>query len=336
MTYIAKVLPAAIILILMISWFSPAMALKPAENVSPPYMDTGYPYPGTITGRITTEDMNQGWSGAYVAIVNAANTTQAFYEGQTDENGFYRFPSVNNTMAGGSPGLLYQVYACLSGTGESISDPFGVRENSTAEVNVIIASSSRTGSGFVVQHIPMPDEIRLSAQPDTIVAGGNESMITAQLYLNGMPYQRSGVTVTFFTDNDTTGYLPTVKKSVTDANGRAMINLTSGNATGDVNVTGFTKIGISRNLTGTCMVHVVNRTADIVTVTNSTALQNATEDLRTNVTLENKTPVDTLATPTPTTSGSSSGVPDAGVILAILAVLVVAAGAVFFLLLKRK
>jgi len=451
-----KFFQISLVVLLLISGLSPAIASQPSENVSPPPMDPGNPYQGAITGRITTQNTSQVLPGAYVAIVNAANVSQAFYEGRTNESGFYYFPAVNNTVAGDSTVLSYKVFAYMDGVGEGISNQFGVSENSVARVDLAISAkpakivvtasrnniaaddndhvkitayvtdfhgdpvdgapidfwvsqdpwashvngslsldgnfapghsvlnvttrdgwasvtfgwvsnpytggnsnidawcasdpairsrtniafgpvdSTTTSSGFEVQHIPMPDEIRLSPQPDTIVTGGNGSMITAQLYYNGTVYQRSGVTVTFFTDNETTGYLSAIKNIASDANGRATINLTSGNATGDVNVTGFTKIGISRNLTGTCMVHVVNRTADIVTVTNSTALQNATEDLRTNVTLENKTPVDTLSTPTLTTSGSSSGVPDAGVILAILAVLVVAGGAVFFLLLKRK
>ena len=346
MSDLVKASLTAISLILMIALLNPAMAIQPAENVSPPLMDTSYPHPGAVTGRITTADINQGWSGAYVAIVNAANTTQAFYEGQTDENGFYRFPSVNNTMAGGSPRLLYRAYASLSGTGEGLSNPFGVRENSTSEVNVVIPGSTQTGSGFVVQHIPMPDEIRLSAQPETVVAGGNESLITAQLYYNGKPYDRSGVTITFFADNEAAGYLPTLKSNVSDTNGRATINLTSGNATGDVNVTGFTKIGISRNLTNTCILHIVSPSQSGINTTNNTGILNATEGQQTKTTDENGTRANSSANPglanttatlKPENSTPVSGIYGSPAIYALLAIVVVAiAGLAVYLLTFRK
>ena len=346
MSDLVKVSLTALALILTISLLNPAMALKPAEKVSPPNMDPGHPYHGVVTGRIMTGDTNPGEPGIYVAIVNAANMTQAFYEGQTDENGFYLFPSVNNTMAEGSQRLLFQVYA-ISGTSEGFSDPFGVGENSTAKVNVTIASSSQAGSGFVVEHIPMPDNIKLSAQPDTIVAGGNESIITAQLYYNGKPYARSGVTVTFFTDEEITGYLPTVKNSVSDQNGQSTINLTSGNATGDVNVTGFSMIGISRNLTGTCLMHVVSPSPYGVNTTNSTGILNAIEDRQTNTTDENvmvenssaKPGLATMsATPMPQNSTPVSGIDGSLAIYTVLAIAVMAVAglAVYFLVFRKN
>ena len=262
MTCPPKLLPAAALLVatfvmLTISWPGPALALEPVQTISPPPMEPGHPYCGTVSGRVTSENTSTGLAGAYVAIVNAADVSRAYYEGHADENGYYLFPAVNNTVTGGSPGLSYRVYASVAGAGEGISSQFGVGENATSTANVVIAGAGKTSSGFQVVHVPMPDEVRLSAQPETLLAGGNESTVTARLYLNGEPYQRAGVVITFCTDNDTMGHLPGDGKVISGSDGRAFINLTSGNVTGDLSVTGYTHIGVSRNLTGTCTVHIL-------------------------------------------------------------------------------
>ena len=59
-------------------------------------------FPGGVSGRVTTSNTTVGLASAYVAIVNASNTSQAFYVGQTDSKGFYQFVSINNTRVGSS------------------------------------------------------------------------------------------------------------------------------------------------------------------------------------------------------------------------------------------
>ncbi len=562
MNYLVKTLQAALVLLLIISLLPSANALKPVTVDDAPPMSQGYPGQGAVSGRVTTTNITQGLPGAYVAIVNAANPSQAFYEGVTDENGFYRFPAVNNTMAGDSPGLSYQVYASLSSAGESLSDPFGVEESSTAKVNVTIATrpakivlmpersyvvadnddhvvisayvtdasgypvedgtpidfevgdttqwpyrgngTLSTGSGFapcksifnvttkdgranvtfgwvnyayadyisrvkatyaldhsiyaptsiyfkpllddfyseyalygVVQdyrgkpfgsaavtlhmmgyhpngsvseiytrtaissadkpypgtyvfddipwngnftygyltakaeisesltysgisynftrpygwsfvdlYVAMPDAIRLSAQPDTILAGGNQSVITAQLYLNGKPYKMAGVGITFFTDDETKGYLPATNNIVTDNNGRATINLTTRQAAGDVKVSGHSLIRIDRNLTDATVVHIVIPEGDRVTDKNTTGILNTTEKPQTKDTDKNgmldspsanpgsveitATPIPVKSTPTPDTGGSP------GIYAALAIVLLGLAGFATYVLAFRK
>ena len=142
-------------------------------------------------------------------------------------------------------------------------------------------NKSRTSSGFIVLHVPMPDGINVTADPETILVGGDQSIITAQLYYNGKPYKRSGVTVTFYGNNDTIGYLPSVKTNVSNSAGQAAIILTSNATKGNVTVTGYTKIGISRNLTGSAVVQVVGwgTISGMVTDKNKNGIPNATVKL---------------------------------------------------------
>jgi parallel beta-helix repeat protein len=81
------------------------------------------------------------------------------------------------------------------------------------------------------------NNIVLSADPGTILAGGDTSLITAQLYENGLPANIAGVEVTFSSDDPTMAYLPAVKTVLTDPTGKATILLTSTNKNGIVTVT---------------------------------------------------------------------------------------------------
>ncbi|WP_424359352.1 PGF-CTERM sorting domain-containing protein [Methanocella sp. MCL-LM] len=498
-------------------------AVKPTYNQTlyqAPAMGTAHPSPGAISGRLTTSNTSAGLPHAYVAVVDANNNAMAYYVGESDANGFYQFPIVNNTFGltlagtgnnysqtnGNAYTAAYKIYANHSLFGEGYSNSFPVEERSTAPANVVIIpqpakivvtaernniaaddadkvkiyayatdalgdpvadgtlidfkvnqtpwvanqngslsrggnyegvqtltnvptkggwanvtfgwvnelyagnnssimayygadplingstsiyfnptlaswfgsvqdsfgkpyggtvvtlhlmgnlqdgtaveyynmtttayvdlpypgsyvfdnielnssitygyataqadigdgviyygtsqnyslNKSRTSSGFIVLHVPMPDAIEVTADPDTILVGGDQSIITAQLFLNGKPYKRSGVTVTFFENNTTIAYLPSVKTNVTNSAGQAAIILTSNATKGDVIVTGYTKIGISRNLTDDALVHVVGwgTISGMVTDKNKNGIPNATVKLWTtkwaNDTLENQ------------------------------------------------
>ena len=495
-------------------------------------MDSAHPFAGAVSGRVTTSNTTVGLPNSYVAIVNALNVTQAFYEGQTDANGFYQFTFINNTWNGAATNngydTLYKVYANHSLFGEGLSNPFLVDQNSTATANVVITpkpakivmsaernnivadsadhvvvsayvtdalgnpvadntpidfwvnetpwtaavngslsltshfdgvqsklqvpthggwanvtfgwvnetyagnnssinasytedhsinasldiyftptvaawfgsvvdsygkpyggtsvtlhmmgyvydgtgaivdvyevynttvtsyvdlpypgsyvfdnielnssiayayataeadvgdgviyrgasdnytmNKSRTSSGFIVLHVPQPDAIKLTPDPDTILVGGDQSVITAQLFLNGKPYKRSGVYVTFFGDNDTIATLPSVKTNMSNTQGQASIILTSNQTKGDVTVTGYAKISISRNLTDDCIVHVVGwgTISGMVTDKNKNGIPNATVKLWTtqwaNGTYENVKLVKTPENPQQTVSRES-------------------------------
>jgi PGF-CTERM protein len=132
-----------------------------------------------------------------------------------------------------------------------------------------------------VLHVPLPDAIKVSANPDLILVGGDTSIITAQLYLNGNPYKRPNVPISFFGDNDTRAYLPTVKTNLSDANGAATIILTSNMTKGRVNVTAFSQVTVVNNLTDTCFVDVVGwgTISGMVTDKNKNGVPNATVKL---------------------------------------------------------
>lgn len=497
-----KAVLVALAIFALIAVAIPTVAVKPYYNTSyskAPAMVTDDPSHsnyGSVSGRVTTSNTTVGLPDSYVAIVNALNTTEAWYQGKTDANGFYQFAFINNTWVPGQPGsyqLRYKVYANHSLFGEGYSNAFLVEPNSTAPANVVInpkpakivltaernnivadsadhvllsayvtdalgnpvpdntpidfwvnesawvaeqhgslsASStydnqqsilsvgtvggwanvtfgwvnetfagnnstinasyaadhdinasvniyfnptlaswfgsvvdsygkpyggtlvtlhlmgfdenddvyevynmtstsyvdlpypgsfvfdnielnasvkygyvtaeadigddvvyrgasnnytlnkSRTSSGFIVLHVPMPDAIELTPDPETILVGGDQSVITAQLFLNGKPYKRSGVLVTFFGDNDTIGYLPALKTNTSNTLGQAAIILTSNATKGDVNVTGYAKISLSRNLTDSCVVHVVGwgTISGMVTDKNKNGIPNATVKL---------------------------------------------------------
>lgn len=132
-------------------------------------------------------------------------------------------------------------------------------------------NKTRTSSGFIVLHVPPPDALKVTADPNPILVGGDVSTITAQLYYNGLPYKRPGVKVNFDTkdafkmgepnkilDNpDTIATLPKVKTNSTDATGKATIPLTSNQTMGNITVTANTTVSRSITLYGEVDVQVV-------------------------------------------------------------------------------
>lgn len=142
---------------------------------------------------------------------------------------------------------------------------------------------SRTSIGSIVLRIPPPDALKVTAQKDTILQGGETDWVIAQLYLNGLPYKRANIAVTFSSDNDTVATLPAVKTNITDLNGQAWILLTSNDTVGKVNITGVAQIMYGHNLSDTTTVRVVGwgTVSGIVTDMNKVGIPNA------NVTLWN-------------------------------------------------
>jgi hypothetical protein len=103
-------------------------------------------------------------------------------------------------------------------------------------------------------------------------------------------------------------------------------------------VTGYTHIGISRNITGTCTVHILSPVRQ--EIVNSTAVQNATAALPANQTPENTMPGNSSANATQAgasaTPGPEPSTLGAGV-YALLAILLVAvAGFAAYALAFRK
>jgi PGF-CTERM protein len=161
--------------------------------------------------------------------------------------------------------------------------------NMTIQDNVEISGKSNyyslnktmTSAGFIVLHVPLPDEIRVTPNPDVILVGGDFSVITAKLYLNGNPYRVKNQPIGFMSNNDSIAFLPVVKDNVSDANGEATIVLTSAMTKGSVVVTAFSQITVVRNLTASCIVNVVGwgTISGMVTDMNKNGVPNATVTL---------------------------------------------------------
>ncbi|HTX43393.1 MAG TPA: hypothetical protein VMC61_01595 [Methanocella sp.] len=131
----------------MATW--PVFAFMPTDRgVSIPHTvwsDMGVK--GTVSGRVVTSlDQTKGVDGAYVALVNANNLGQEYYNTTTDASGNYRFTGVNSTYStalqkgpdgtGGSYPRgtgAYMIYANIS-TGEGYSGVFGVDTNHTNSI----------------------------------------------------------------------------------------------------------------------------------------------------------------------------------------------------------
>jgi|AGTN01.3.fsa_nt_gi hypothetical protein len=118
-------------------------------------------------------------------------------------------------------------------------------------------NKSSTSSGFIILNIPDANDIQLTANPENILVGGDTSIISAQLLLNGKPYKILGKEINFYGTNDTIAYLPVTKKNVTDANGIATIILTSNATKGSLDVWGYHVVSVVTNLTDNVTVNVV-------------------------------------------------------------------------------
>ena len=161
-----------------------------------------------------------------------------------------------------SPDITYAYAEASVGNLEDDITYYGRSDNYTLDNEMM-------SSGFIVLHVPMPDQVKITVESPKITPANvayvsmpdsglpNSTLVTAQLYLNGKLYKRSGMTISFFTDCEDIATLPGVRINVTDMTGRASILLT-GSGAGNASVTGYTRIGISRNLSDTCPVQVVS------------------------------------------------------------------------------
>lgn len=101
-------------------------------------------------------------------------------------------------------------------------------------------------------------DVNYSAYTDIYDLSPHVSVITAQLYLNGKPYNRSNIPITFTSDNDSVAVLePMDRTRPSDEHGQAKILLISNNTVGLVNITASSKISYSHEIKDTCTVWVV-------------------------------------------------------------------------------
>jgi hypothetical protein len=101
-------------------------------------------------------------------------------------------------------------------------------------------------------------EINYSAYDYLYGTSVHVSVITAQLFLNGAPYNISGIPITFTSDNDTVAVLePLNRTRPSDEHGQAKILLISNNTIGYVHITASANPPPYWEISDTCTVRVV-------------------------------------------------------------------------------
>jgi hypothetical protein len=123
-------------------------------------------------------------------------------------------------------------------------------------------------------------EVNYSAYDSIYGTSVHVSVITAQLFLNGKPYNQSNIPITFTSDNDAVATLePYNRTRPSDEHGQAKILLISNNTVGIVNITASAEQynGIFPPLTDTCTVRVVGwgTVSGVVTDKNQNGVPNA-------------------------------------------------------------
>jgi cell division septation protein DedD len=144
MRRIIKVTMATFVAIMFFVAGLSAMAEKPAfTGLKCPLAVDGKT--GAVTGRVTSALNTTGIAGAYIAVVNASNVSEEYFNTTSDAYGYYQILGINasynatNTSAVGPNGPTpYKVYANHTLLGEGYSAAFGID-----------ASSPGTGPGGI-------------------------------------------------------------------------------------------------------------------------------------------------------------------------------------------
>jgi HEAT repeat protein len=92
----------------------------------------------------------------------------------------------------------------------------------------------KSNDQFIVSTSLNPITLKLSADPNTILVGGDKSIIIAQLYYNKQPYMMPNVQIKLSLNNNAIATLLKTKSLLTDKNGRVEISLSSNDISGHV------------------------------------------------------------------------------------------------------
>ncbi len=164
--------------------------ILPATATYPTSFDNPYPNAydgktGAVTGRVTTSiNGTVGIGNAYIAVVNASNTSMEYYNTTSDAYGNYQITGLNATYASVTSGFdiilfpnitramaAYKIYANKSPYGEGYSAAFGIDANET----------SATTTSVVI--FAKPARIELKAERSNVVADTFDNIkITAYMY----------------------------------------------------------------------------------------------------------------------------------------------------------
>jgi hypothetical protein len=132
-----------VVILILIAGFS-ATAAKPAYTgiKCPPAVDGKT---GATTGRVTAATNTTGLVGAYIAVVNASNVSEEYFNTTSGPDGYYQilglnasYNATNASDVGPNGPTPYRVYAYHPLLGEGYSAAFGID-----------ASSPGTGGGGI-------------------------------------------------------------------------------------------------------------------------------------------------------------------------------------------
>ncbi len=120
-----------VIMSLIVAGFS-AMASRPAYTglKCPPAVDGKT---GSVTGRVTASTGTAGIVGAYIAVVNASNVSEEYFNTTSGADGYYQIVGINASYnatnasdVGPNGPTPYKIYANMSSLGEGYSAAFGI------------------------------------------------------------------------------------------------------------------------------------------------------------------------------------------------------------------
>ncbi len=146
--------------------------IVPASSALPAYTGINYPntfwaqmgYTDTVTGKvIASSSASVGIEGAYVAIVNASNVSEEYYNTTSNASGSYSFTDVNATYyqtfdPDSDP--QYMIYAYKDGLGEGYSTSFGIDVAAVSQPVVmwvvIPVNDTQAQNSIIASSIPTP------------------------------------------------------------------------------------------------------------------------------------------------------------------------------------
>ena len=145
--------------------------------------------PGAVYGWVTAYNTGSAIANAYVKIVNASNTDQAFYVTQTDARGFFLFMGINQTydVAQGTYSQAYKLYSFDPRLGERYNSNFSIQSNATIKVNLLIN--------------PLPAHISISASRDYVIANDTDTVTISAYVTDALGKAVTGGTQITFTIN---------------------------------------------------------------------------------------------------------------------------------------
>jgi hypothetical protein len=160
---------------------------------------------------------------------------------------YLRLDGVLHIMSRGSVYLIFTLTLAML---MYVAIPALAQQSVPANQTVVLMSGSKS--------LTIEDAVNYSVYDTFPGQSVHVSVITAQIFLNGQPYNRSGVPIEFSSDNDSVAVLePLQRIRPTDDKGQAKILLIANNTRGIVNITAVSHIMYETDIRDTCTVTVL-------------------------------------------------------------------------------